>query len=57
MKLGLVGIGLDTYWPKFVGLKERLTGCQARIAGQLRKLGAVLVDAGLVDDPNKTFSA
>ena len=26
MKIGLFGIGLDTYWPQFEGLKERLEG-------------------------------
>lgn len=26
LKVGLFGIGLDTYWPQFAGLKERLEG-------------------------------
>ena len=26
MKIRLFGIGLDTYWPQFEGLKERLEG-------------------------------
>ena len=26
MRVGLCGIGLDTYWPQFTGLKERLEG-------------------------------
>jgi L-arabinose isomerase len=53
MKLGLFGIGLDTYWPQFSGLLERLTGYHARIAGQLRKMDVQLVDAGIVDNPFK----
>ena len=57
MKLGLFGIGLDTYWPQFAGLLERLTGYQARIAGQLRKMDVELVDAGLVDNPFKARAA
>lgn len=28
MKIGLFGIGLDTYWPQFTGLKERLEGSE-----------------------------
>ena len=28
VKIGLFGIGLDTYWPQFHGLKERLEGYQ-----------------------------
>jgi L-arabinose isomerase len=57
MKLGLFGIGLNTYWPQFTGLRERLTGYQARIAGQLRKMDVEVVDAGLVDDPGKAREA
>ena len=26
VKIGLFGIGLDTYWPQFDGLKDRLEG-------------------------------
>lgn len=57
MKLGLFGIGLDTYWPQFAGLRDRLTGYQARIARQLREMGVELVDAGLVDNPFKARDA
>jgi len=57
MKLGLFGIGLDTYWPQFTGLLERLTGYHARIAGQLRKMDVELVDAGLIDNPLKARAA
>ncbi len=57
MKLGLFGIGLDTYWPQFAGLRDRLIGYQARIAGQLREMDVELVDAGLVDNPLKAREA
>jgi L-arabinose isomerase len=56
-KFGLFGIGLDTYWPQFKGLKERLLGYQAYIAGRLGELGAEVVDAGLVDNPDKARAA
>jgi L-arabinose isomerase len=26
LRVGLFGIGLDTYWPQFMGLKPRLEG-------------------------------
>ena len=26
LKIGIFGIGLDTYWPQFKGLKQRLEG-------------------------------
>ena len=34
-KIGLFGIGLDTYWPQFEGLLGRLQAYQARIAERL----------------------
>jgi L-arabinose isomerase len=52
-KIGLFGIGLDTYWPQFAGLRERLLGYQGYIAQRLSGLGAEVVDMGLVDNPDK----
>jgi L-arabinose isomerase len=51
VKIGLFGIGLDTYWPQFTGLRERLLGYQSYIAGRLGSSGVELLDLGLVDDP------
>ncbi|MHB8898285.1 MAG: arabinose isomerase [Thermoguttaceae bacterium] len=56
-RIGLFGIGLDTYWPQFDGLLERLTGYQDQIARRLRQLGAEVVDLGMVDDPAKARQA
>ena len=56
-KIGLFGIGLDSYWPQFKGLKERLLGYQGYIAGRLGGLGVELTDAGLVDSPDKAIAA
>ncbi len=54
LQVGLFGIGLDTYWPQFNGLKERLEGYQRVIAGELRKgADSNLIDAGLVDSPER----
>src|SRR5512140_3033065 len=52
-KVGLFGIGLDTYWPQFDGLLDRLTGYQNQIAARLRSFGLELIDAGMVDNPEK----
>jgi len=52
-KTGLMGIGLDTYWPQFENLLENLTGYQNQIKQQLENFGATVVDAGLVDNPVK----
>lgn len=57
MTVGLFGIGLDTYWPQFAGLRERLVGYQGRIAEQIKSFGVELVDAGLVDNPVKAREA
>jgi L-arabinose isomerase len=49
-RIGLFGIGLDTYWPQFKGLRSKLEGYQNEIADRLRELGADVVDVGIVDN-------
>jgi L-arabinose isomerase len=56
-RLGLCGIGLETYWPQFAGLKERLLGYQGYIAESLSSLSAEVVNAGLVDSIETARSA
>lgn len=56
-KIGLFGIGLDTYWPQFKGLRERLVGYQNQIGKKIKGCGVQLVDAGLVDSPEKAREA
>lgn len=56
-RIGLFGIGLDTYWPQFSGLKERLEGYQADIRARIEEIsGADVVDAGLVDSVERAHS-
>ena len=57
VRIGLFGIGLDTYWPQFAGLRERLLGYQAQIADRLREFGADLTDLGMIDNPAKAREA
>jgi L-arabinose isomerase len=57
VRIGLFGIGLDTYWPQFGGLLNRLTGYQKQIASRLRGYGVELVDAGMVDNTEKAHAA
>jgi L-arabinose isomerase len=57
IQVGLFGIGLDTYWPQFQGLKERLEGYQASIHCRLEGPGVSVVDAGLVDTVDKAYGA
>jgi L-arabinose isomerase len=56
VRLGLFGVGLDTYWPQFKGLKDRLLGYQSRIHERLRA-SAEVVDAGLVDHASQAAEA
>ena len=57
VKIGLFGIGLDTYWAQFKGLKERLEGYQASIHQKVEKTNITVVDAGLVDTLEKSNQA
>lgn len=56
-KLGLFSIGLDTYWPQFAGLRERLEGYNASIESQLRKHSSQVVNLGLIDNAEKAAAA
>ena len=57
LKIGLFGIGLDTYWPQFEGLKERLEGYLAIVEEKIAKIHPHIVNVGLVDTPDKAFEA
>jgi L-arabinose isomerase len=52
-KVGLFGIGLDTYWTQFKGLLENLKGYQEEIRNRIGDFGVEVVDAGMVDNPVK----
>ncbi|MCL2043961.1 MAG: L-fucose/L-arabinose isomerase family protein [Treponema sp.] len=55
--IGLFGIGLDTYWAQFDGLLDRIKGYQKSIGEKLSKNGLEVIDAGLVDNPDKARAA
>jgi L-arabinose isomerase len=57
LKIGLFGIGLDTYWEQFDGLKTRLEGYLQVVEQKLSATGSDIVNAGLVDTPDKAFEA
>jgi len=57
LKIGLFGIGLDTYWPQFAGLKERLEEYLNNVEQKLSLIHASIINAGLVDSPDKAFAA
>ncbi|MBI9103974.1 MAG: L-fucose/L-arabinose isomerase family protein [Spirochaetales bacterium] len=57
IKIGVFGIGLNTYWPQFDGLEDRLKGFLSQIEEILGIDGAEVISAGLVDSPEKTREA
>ena len=57
LKIGLFGIGLDTYWDQFKGLKERLEGYLQVVEHKLAAIHPHIVNAGLVDTVDKAFEA
>ncbi|HEV9037659.1 MAG TPA: arabinose isomerase [Puia sp.] len=57
MKIGLFAIGLDTYWPQFEGLEDRLLGYLRIVEGKLMAFHPGIVNAGMVDTVDKAFAA
>ena len=57
LRVGLFGIGLDTYWAQFAGLEERLKGYLGRVEAKLRRPGVEVVSLGLIDTPEKAAEA
>lgn len=57
IKIGLFGIGLDTYWSQFDGLLDRLLGYQNEINSKLEALNTTVINVGMVDTPFKANNA
>ena len=57
LKVGLFGIGLETYWQQFAGLKDRLCGYTELLANRLQRDGVRVVNLGLIDNPEKALWA
>jgi hypothetical protein len=55
IKIGLYGIGLDTYWAQFEGLYDRLQGYQSSIAARMSEKHPEfeIINTGIVDNPDK----
>ncbi len=56
-KVGLFGIGLDTYWAQFAGLEERLKGYLKQVEDKLARPGVKVINLGLIDSPEKAVNA
>lgn len=57
MRVGLYSTGLDTYWPQFPGLKERLAGYNEYLAARLVRPGVEVVNLGLIDNAESALQA
>lgn len=53
VKVGLFGVGLNTYWGQFDGLLPRLRGYQDEISAKIGAMNVEVVNAGMVDTPQK----
>ncbi len=52
-KIGIFGIGLDTYWAQFDGLLDNLISYQDQIKARITGFGVEVIDAGMVDNPSE----
>ena len=57
MKIGLLGVGLDTYWKQFEGLYARLSGYQNEIKAGIEAMHVEVLDVGIVDTPQKALDS
>ena len=53
IKVGLFGVGLDTYWAQFEGLLANLKGYQSQVKTNIEQFGVEVIDGGMVDNPAK----
>jgi L-arabinose isomerase len=57
LRVGLAGFGLETYWPQFVGLEERLRGYLSTVQENVESGDRTVINLGLVDSPQKAVEA
>jgi L-arabinose isomerase len=57
LRVALCGIGLDAYWPQFVGLRERLEDSVRVVGETLAQSGAIIENLGLIDTPQRGRAA
>lgn len=57
LKVGLMGIGLNTYWAQFDGLETRLLGYLKEVEKKIAAYNVSVFNVGLVDSVDKSFEA
>ena len=53
VKVGLLGVGLNTYWGQFDGLLPRLLSYQDEIGSKIGAMNVEVINIGMVDTPQK----
>lgn len=53
VKVGLLGVGLNTYWGQFEGLLPRLLAYQEEIYAGIVEMDVEVVNIGMIDTPQK----
>ena len=56
-RIALCGLGLDTYWPQFPGLRDRLCGYVNQTAEWIESEGVAVTQAGMIDDYDSACAA
>lgn len=57
LRIGLFGIGLDTYWAQFTGLRPRLEGYLQSVYERLIRNDVIVINLGLIDTPATAMEA
>lgn len=57
VKIGLLGVGLNTYWSQFDKLYSRLLDYQETIHNRMSLHDAIVINAGMIDTVEKTEAA
>lgn len=57
IKIGIFGIGLDTYWKQYDGLLNRLNGYLNTVTEKLKRENTTIIQGGMVDNPEKAHEA
>ena len=55
--VGIIGVGLDTYWRQFEGLLEIMLGKMATFRAKVAQNAVSVFDFGLIDNAEKAYAA
>ncbi len=57
LRVGVAGLGLDTYWGQFAGLEQRLIGYLGELEQTISSNHRTIIHLGLIDTPQKSLEA